>query len=345
MPAATITGWGRAVPDRVVTNEELADSLGVDTDWIVRRTGIRERRIAGPHERTSSLAVRAGKRALARAGVQPQDLDLVVVATTTPDRMCPATAPLVQLALGAGKAGAFDLNAACAGFMHGLAVCSSFIASGAMRRCLVIGAEVLSRFVDWNDPSTCVLFGDGAGAVVLERTDEAAGLLSVDLGADGTGYSLITIPAGGSERPASAATLEEGHLIHMDGREVFRAAVRTMAASSERALRDAGLEPADIDLFICHQANQRIVSACAERLGLDNERVVSNVARYGNTSAASVPIALSEAADEGRLQPGSTLVLTAIGAGLVWGTGVVRWTAPAVRDGERASDMLVGTTP
>jgi 3-oxoacyl-[acyl-carrier-protein] synthase-3 len=343
---ASITGWGLAAPDRTVTNEELAKAIeGVDAEWIVRRTGIRERHIAGEGETTSTLSIRAGRQALERAGISPADLDLVVVATTTPDRIIPATAPLVQSALGASNAGAFDVNAACAGFLTALMTCSGLVQAGSVRRCLVIGAEVLSRFVDWSEPTTCVLFGDGAGAVVVERSDEPGGLLSIDLGADGALAQLITMPAGGSELPASPETVAAAdHFIQMNGREVFRAAVRTMVGASERALASSGISPGDVDLFICHQANMRIVSACAERLGIPEDHVFANVDRYGNTSAASIPIALAEAADQGLLRPGSTLLLTAVGAGLVWGAGVVRWTAPTVPRTATASSALLGVT-
>jgi 3-oxoacyl-[acyl-carrier-protein] synthase-3 len=344
MSYAAITGWGKAVPDRVVTNAELAAVTGVDEEWILRRTGIRERRVAAPSDLTSSLAVLAGRRALARAGVNADALDLVLVATTTPDRMIPATGPIVQSALGASRAGAFDVNAACAGFLVGLITATGLIESGAMTRCLVIGSEILSRFVRLSDRNTSILFGDGAGAAVLERSQEPAGLLSTDLRSDGTGTSLVELPAGGSERPASSDTVRSGlHFIAMNGREVFRAAIRTMSEASARALASAGLRPEDVDLFICHQANLRIVTECAARLGVPEDRVFSNVERYGNTSAASIAIALSEAAEAGRLHPGSTVLLTAVGAGLVWGAGVLRWTASSHAEAAGAdADVLVG---
>ena len=327
MPFAEVTGWGMAVPDRVLTSAELAASLGIDEEWITRRSGIRERRIAAPGETTSTLAIRAGRRALEAAGVAPVEVDLVVVATTTPDRPIPGTAPLVQAGIGAARAGAFDVNAACNGFLTALATCTGLIRTGVVSTCLVVGAEVLSRFVDWSDPKTCVLFGDGAGAVVLERAEGEAGLLDVRFGADGGAAPLIALPAGGCELPASEATVaDRSHWIRMNGPEVFRAAVRTMTQSSEDALRAAGLAAGDVDLFVCHQANARIIEECGERLGIAPRKVFCNVGRYGNTSAASVPIALCEAADRGLVEPGSTVLLTAIGAGLVWGAGVLRWT-------------------
>jgi 3-oxoacyl-[acyl-carrier-protein] synthase III len=339
---AAITGWGMAVPDRVVSNAELCSVIGVDEEWITRRTGILERRIAAPGETTATLATAAGLRALASAELRPAEIDLVVVATTTPDRMIPAVAPTVQAAIGAGSAGAFDVNAACAGFLTAATVCTSLIRTGVASRCLVIGAEVLSRFVGLEDDSTSILFGDGAGAVVLERSEEPAGLTTVHLGADGNDASLITVPAGGSLRPASRQTVQDReHFIRMNGREVFRAAIRTMVESSEQVMRSAGLGPEDVDLFICHQANWRIVAECADRLGIGPERVFSNVAHYANTSAASVPIALCEAAEAGRLAPGAKVLLTAVGAGLVWGAALVEWTAQSRRELEAEGDVVL----
>lgn len=329
MSYARISGWGMAVPSRVVTNRDLAREVpGVDEAWIVRRSGIRERRIAGPEETTSSLATEAARRALARAGVGAEEIDLVVVATCTPDRLVPSTAPLVQAALGATRAGAFDVNAACAGFLTALATGEALVRSGAVRRALVIGAEVMSRFVDRSDPKIAVLFGDGAGAVVIERSEMLAGLLSLELGADGSGASLIEVPAGGSARPASAQTVAAGeHAIHMNGPEVYRAAVRVMAAAAERAAARAGMRTADADVLIMHQANQRIIDEAGDRAGVAPDRVFSNVARYGNTSAASIPIALCETADAGLIGTGSRLILSAVGAGLTWAAGVLLWTA------------------
>jgi 3-oxoacyl-[acyl-carrier-protein] synthase-3 len=330
---AAITGWGMAVPDRVVTNADLAASVSdIDEEWIARRSGIRERRYAGPAESTSTLATSAGRRALERAGVAARDVDLVIVATCTPDHQIPATAPLVQAALGATKAGAFDVNAACAGFLTSYAIADSFIRAGAIKRALVIGAEVLSRFVDWDDPKTCVLFGDGAGAVVLESNDAPAGLVSLTMGAAGESAGLLQIPAGGSARPTTAETLSaREHVIKMNGPEVYRAAVRIMSTAAQEAMTQAGVEAADIDLLIAHQANARIITEVGERLGLSPDKVFSNVERYGNTSAASIPIALCDAADQGLLFPGARVVLTAVGAGLTWAAGVGVWTAATTR--------------
>ena len=333
MKYAAITGWGMAAPDRVVSNGDLAREIPrVDEDWILRRSGIVERRIAAPGETTSSLATEAARRALSRAGLPADEVDLVVVATCTPDRLVPATAPLVQSALGATRAGAFDVNAACAGFLTALVAADAMIRSGAIERAVVVGAEVMSRFVDRSDPKTCVLFGDGAGAVVLEPSDTPAGLLAFDLGSDGAGASLIEIPAGGSARPASPETIAaREHAIRMNGPEVYRAAVRVMAAAAEEAATRIGMRVADADLLILHQANQRIIDEVGARVGMAPERVFSNVARYGNTSAASVPIALCEAAGRGLLSENSLVILSVVGAGLAWASGVVRWTAsPAV---------------
>jgi 3-oxoacyl-[acyl-carrier-protein] synthase-3 len=336
---AAITGWGTATPSGALTNDDLHAALGVDVEWIVQRTGIERRPVAGVEDSTCSLATEAGRRALTRAGLAPSDVELVVVATCTPDTLVPPTAPRVQAALGAARAGAFDLNAACAGFLTALATSTAMIRSGLISSALVIGADVLSRFIDPSDLSTRILFGDGAGAVVLERSKEPAGLLAATFGADGRGASLIEIPAGGSRRPASQQTVNAGeHFLRMNGPEVFRAAVRVMAGAAEEVARAAGLDPSEIELLVCHQANQRIIAAVGERLGLPLPRVFSNVGRYGNTSAASIPIALCEAAEEGLIGGGSRVVVTAIGAGLTWTTGLLLWTAP------RAAARVEGPT-
>lgn len=341
MSYARISGWGMSVPDRVVTNGDLAREIpGVDEDWIVRRSGILERRIAGPEETTSTLATEAARRALACAGVGAEEIDLVVVATCTPDRLIPSTAPLVQAALGATRAGAFDVNAACAGFLTALAAAEAMVRTGSVRRALVIGAEVMSRFVDRSDPKTSVLFGDGAGAVVIEQSEALAGLLFLELGADGAAASLIEVPAGGSARPASAATIAAGeHAIRMNGPEVYRAAVRVMAQAAERAAARAGFRVPDADLLIMHQANQRIIDEVGARVGIAPDRVFSNVERYGNTSAASVPIALCEAANTGLLRPGSRLMVSVVGAGLTWAAGVLLWTA-GIAPGVRREELV-----
>ena len=323
-----MTGWGTGVPDAVATNADLSVALpDIDEDWIVRRSGIHQRHLATSGETTSTLATEAGRRALETAGVEARLLDLVVVATCTADRQIPGIAPTVAHALGAARGGAFDVNAACAGFLTAFGAVDAMIRAGRIERALVIGAEVLSRFVDWSDPKTCVLFGDGAGAVVLERSDEPAGLLSLTFGADGSGADLIQVPAGGSARPATSDTIAaREHAIRMNGPEVYRAAVRIMESAARDAMRDARMDAADVDLLIAHQANQRIIAEVGERLGLSEDKVFSNVASFGNTSAASIPIALSEAARQGRLYPGACFVLTAVGAGLTWAAGAGIWT-------------------
>ncbi|HEY0581095.1 MAG TPA: beta-ketoacyl-ACP synthase III [Chloroflexota bacterium] len=322
-----IAGWGKYLPQRVMPNAELATVVDTSDEWIRARTGIGERRIAAPEETTCTLAVLAGRQALERAGVRPADLDLIIVATCTPDyASMPATASLVQDALGASKAGAFDLNAVCSGFIYGLATGSQFILTGMHRSVLVIGAEVFTRILDWQDRSTCVLFGDGAGAVVLQPSDEPGGLLSFNLGSDGAGACSLYVPAGGSRRPTSAETVaEREHYVKMQGKEVFRFATRVMPESVLQALDAANLTTDDIDLLIPHQANVRIIDAAAKRLKLRDEDVFANVERYGNTSAASIPVALCEAVDEGRVKPGSTVVMSGFGAGLSWGTAVWKW--------------------
>jgi 3-oxoacyl-[acyl-carrier-protein] synthase-3 len=322
-----IGGWGKYLPERVMPNAELATLVDTSDEWIRARTGIGERRIAAPEETTCTLAVLAARQALERAGVRPADLDLIIVATCTPDyASMPATASLVQDALGASKAGAFDLNAVCSGFIYGLATGSQFILTGMHRSVLVIGAEVFTRILDWQDRSTCVLFGDGAGAVVLQPSDEPGGLLSFNLGSDGAGACSLYVPAGGSRRPTSAETVaEREHYVKMQGKEVFRFATRVMPESVLQALDAANLTTEDIDLLIPHQANVRIIDAAARRLKLGEEAVFANVERYGNTSAASIPVALCEAVDEGRVKPGSTVVMSGFGAGLSWGTAVWKW--------------------
>ncbi|TME26584.1 MAG: ketoacyl-ACP synthase III, partial [Chloroflexi bacterium] len=286
-----IGGWGKYLPDRVMPNSELAELVDTSDEWIRARTGIGERRIAAPEETTCTLAVHAARSALQQAGVEPEELDLVIVATCTPDYSnMPATASLVQHALGAPRAGAFDLNAVCSGFLYGLATGSQFILNGAYRSVLVIGAEVFTRILDWQDRSTCVLFGDGAGAVVLQPTDQPGGLLSFVLGSDGAGACSLFVPAGGSRQPASAETVaERAHYVKMQGRDVFRFATRVLPESVKQALEAAKLSTEDMDLLIPHQANTRIIDAAVRRLKLSESIVFSNVERYGNTSAASIP--------------------------------------------------------
>jgi 3-oxoacyl-[acyl-carrier-protein] synthase-3 len=306
VPGLRLTGWGTALPDRVVTNEELSLTLDTSDDWITERTGIRERRIGGS---ASELGLAAARAALDNAGVGPESIDAILLATTTPDRLIPATAPVIQNALGA-QCPAMDLNAACSGFMYGLWVARGLLATGS-RRVLLIGAENLSRWVDWNDRSLAVLFGDGAGAVVLEATDGPGDLLGFDVGSDGSLIHLIACEHGGT--------------ITMDGKETFRKAVRIMVSSSERALKEAGLTVDDISWVVPHQANIRIIQAACERLGIEEDRAVTVVDRYGNTSSASIPLALVDAEADGRIKPGDTLLLTGFGAGMTWASAVLRW--------------------
>jgi len=322
-----IGGWGKYLPARIMPNAELAELVDTSDEWIRTRTGIRERRIAAPDETTCTLSVHAARAVLDRAQVQPEDLDLIIVATCTPDYAnMPATASLVQHALGAAHAGAFDLNAVCSGFLYGVATGSQFILSGVHQSVLVIGADVFTRILDWQDRSTCVLFGDGAGAVVLQPTDQPGGLLSFVLGSDGAGACSLYVPAGGSRAPASAQTVaDRSHYVKMEGRDVFRFATRVVPESVLDALAKAGLTTDDVDLFIPHQANVRIIDATARRLKLAPSVVFSNVAQYGNTSAASIPVALCEAIEADRVQVGSTVVLAGFGAGLSWGTAVWKW--------------------
>lgn len=323
-----IVGTGSCVPERVLTNQELERMVDTSDEWITTRTGIKERRIAGEDEATSDLACGAARRALESAGVAPDEVDLIIVATVTPDMLFPATSCLVQARLGAPQAAAFDLSAGCSGFVYGLAAGAAFIAAGTYRTVLVIGAETLSKITNWEDRSTCVLFGDGAGAVVLREVPEGYGILSTVLGADGTGGEKLTLPGGGSRRPfryERRETDEGNQYIHMCGPDVFKFAVRVVPQAAEEALAKAGLTPADVQLLVPHQANIRIIDGAVERLGIARERVMVNVEKYGNTSAASIALALDEAVREGRLTRGGVAVLVGFGAGLTWGAAALRW--------------------
>ncbi|HJW89366.1 MAG TPA: beta-ketoacyl-ACP synthase III [Anaerolineales bacterium] len=326
---AHITGWGMAVPERVLTNVELAKMVNTNDDWIVSHTGIRERRIASDGQTTATLATEAAARALAVANLHPDDVDLIIVSTSSPEQIFPATACLVQDQIGAGKAGAFDLSAACTGFIYALNMATQAIRTGSIDTAIVIGSETLSRMVDWHDRNTCILFGDGAGAFVLQASEEPGGLLSAILRSDGSGGDLLYLPAGGSRMPASLETVHNGmHYIHMNGREVFRFATRVMSQATKEAVEAANLKMDDIQLVIPHQANQRILETAARFLELPLERLMVNVDRYGNTSTASIPIATVEAIEQGRVKPGERVVFVAFGAGLTWGSAVVQWTGP-----------------
>jgi len=328
-PYAHITGWGMAVPERVLTNDELAQMVDTSDEWIVSRTGIRERHIASNEETTASLATDAALSALATANLKPAALDLIIVSTSSPEYIFPATACLVQDRLGATKAGAFDLLAACSGFIYGVHMATQAIRTGAARNALVIGAETLSRLVDWKDRNTCVLFGDGAGAFILQASDEPGGVLSGVMHSDGSGGNLLAIRGGGSANPTSIQTINDGlHYIEMNGREVFRFATRVMSQATQEALHKADLTIDQVKLIIPHQANLRIIEAAAKGLDVPLDRLFINLDRYGNTSTASIPIATVEAIQQGRLLPGDKVVFVGFGAGLTWGSVAVEWSGP-----------------
>jgi len=322
---ATISATGIALPEDCVTNADLETRLDTSDAWITERTGIRQRYIAGPGETTASLATAACASAMKSAGLTPDEIDLLVVATATPEASLPATAVFVQDALGL-RCGAFDLGAACSGFAYSLVMVSGLIGNGSVRNALVVGSETLSRIIDQDDRSTAVLFGDAAGAAVVTSAREGFGLIGWDLGADGSAAGILHIPGGGSRRPVSAETVAAGeHFVKMEGREVFKRAVRAVVDSAGATLERSHLTPADIDLFVPHQANARIVSAVVERLGIDPEKAFTNIDRYGNTSAASIPVALAEAVDQGRVAEGDLVMLSGFGAGMTWGTALLRW--------------------
>lgn len=321
-----IIGTGKYVPERILTNSDLEKIVETNDEWIVSRTGIRERHIAAPHEATSDLAYEAALKALESAGMKAEDLDLIIVATVTPDSTFPSTACILQDKLGAKGAAAFDLSAACSGFVYSLATATGFIQNGMYNNALVIGADTLSRITDYSDRNTCVLFGDGAGAVIIGEVPEGRGFQSFDLGAEGSGGSLLKMEAGGSRLPASHQTIEDKkHFIYMNGREVFKFAVRVMGTATERVLTKAGLGKENIDLFVPHQANIRIIQSAMQRLDLPPEKCVINVDKYANTSAASIPLALVEAAEEGRMKEGDTVLMVGFGGGLTWGASVLIW--------------------
>lgn len=326
MIRARITGTGACVPDRVLTNSDLEHMVDTSDEWIRERTGIRERRIAGEDQAASDIACGASKAALKSSGLKAKDLDLIIVATISGDMPFPSTACILQDKLEAGRAAAFDVAAACSGFIYGLSIANAYIKSGAYKKVLVVGAEVLSKFTDWEDRSTCVLFGDGAGAVVLEATEEKRGILSTKIHSDGGKWDLLYIPAGGSRYPASKETVRKRqHFIRMKGNETFREAVRTLENLVVESLEENNLKPSQLSFLIPHQANERIIQATAKRLGLPMDRVVMNLDRYGNTSAASIPIALDEAVRSGRIKEGDYILLEAFGGGLTWASALVRW--------------------
>ena len=329
MPASSrILGTGRGVPPRVMTNHDLSRLVDTSDEWIVERTGIRERHILDPALAASDLATQAGLQACARAGVAPSAVDCIIVGTVTGDCPFPSTAVYVQKKMGALAGGcAFDLSAACAGFIYGLALGDNFVRRGQFRRVLIIGVEVLSRIVDWQDRSTCVLFGDGAGAVLLGPEDDPRrGVLSTHLFADGSYSEILHQPAGGSREPITLeAIAAKRHLVKMNGREVYKHAVRNMAQASKLALEANGVDPAEVAWVLAHQANLRILEGVAERVGIPLTRFYLNVDRYGNTSSASVPTVLDEALELGKIKPGDLLLMTALGGGLAWASALVRW--------------------
>lgn len=321
-----ILGTGSYVPEKVLTNADLEKMVDTSDEWIVTRTGIRERRIAAPDQAASDLAYEAAQKALCSSGLRGEDLDLIIVATVTPDSFFPSTANILQDRLGASRAAAFDLAAACSGFLYGVVTASQFVRTGAYRYILVVGVDTLSKITNYEDRNTCVLFGDGAGAVIIGPVPEGYGLLSFELGSDGSGAPLLNMPAGGSRMPASIETVQKKlHTIHMSGQDVFKFAVRIMQTASMNVIEKAGLAPSDIDFLIPHQANYRIIEAAMRRLQLDESRVVINLDRYGNMSSASIPVALDEALQQGRIKDGDRLVLVGFGGGLTWGAAVVRW--------------------
>ena len=318
----SVTGLGCYVPERVLTNDELATLVDTSDEWIIERTGIRERRIAADEQALTDIALPASRRALEMAGTDPATIDLVVVATVTPDMAFPSAGALIADQLGMPDAAAYDLSAGCTGFVYAIAQAHGMLAAGLARKALVVGGDVLSKILDWTDRSTLVLFGDGAGAVVLERVDDG-GFLGFELGADGAGGANLWLPGSGSRRFEEP----EKH-VKMNGREVFKFATRVMVSSAEAILAECGKTVDDIDLYVPHQANVRIIDHAAKKLGIPKEKTVVNVDRYGNTSSGSIPLALADAADQGLLKPGTLVLLTGMGAGLTWGSALIEWTTP-----------------
>ena len=323
---AAITGIGSYVPDRVLTNDELSTMVDTSDEWIIERTGIRERRIAAPEQALSDLCRPAIEQALAQAGDEASALDLLIVATVTPDMAFPSTGAILADELGMPDAGAYDLSAGCTGFMYALAQAYGMMAGGLAERALVAGGDVLSKIMDWTDRSTCVLFGDGAGAVVLERV-ESGGFLGFELGADGSGGPELYQPAGGSRLPASAETVAQGqHFAHMNGREVFKFATRVLVSSAEHILTQCGRTIDEVDVYVPHQANVRIIDHALRKLDIPEAKVIINVDRYGNTSSGSIPLALAEAQADKRLHDGDLVLMTGMGAGLTWGSALMEWS-------------------
>lgn len=329
MPYAHITGWGMAVPEPIMTNDDMSKIVDTNDTWIRERTGIRERHVAKESDFPSTLGVEASIKALTIANVRPTDIDLIICTTSSPEYIFPATACLIQDQLGATKAGAFDLLAACTGFIFALNMAAQAIRSGSIKCALVVGAETLSRFIDWKDRGTCILFGDGAGAFVLQASDQPGGVMSAVMHSDGSGGDSLVLPGGGSRYPATEATIHDGkHFIKMDGKEVFRFATRVMASATQEAVDAAGLTLEQVKWIIPHQANVRIIDAAARGLKLPMERFIVNIDRYGNTSTASIPIAMVEAIEKGQIKSGDKLVMVGFGGGLTWGALTAEWTGP-----------------
>lgn len=327
MPNAGITGVGSYIPDKILTNHDLEQIVDTSDEWIRTRTGIMERRIASDDQAASDLAVNASKRALEDAGIEPTEIDLIIVATVTPDMLFPSTACIVQEKLGAANAAAFDLEAGCSGFIYGLSVATQFVKNGVYKNVLVIGSETLSKIIDWSDRNTCVLFGDGAGAVVVSQVEgDERGIFANYIKADGSGGDLLKIPAGGSRFPTSKETVEKKlHYINMNGSEVFKFAVKIMGCASKEVIKLAGLSLSDIDYLVPHQANKRIVDAALKRLKLPADKVYMNLQKYGNMSSASIPVALDEAVKRGYIKKGDIVLMVGFGAGLTWGASVLEW--------------------
>ena len=336
MPNAHITGWGMAVPQKVLTNDDLSKMVDTSDQWIREMTGIRERHIAAENESSASLGAAASFKALKMAGLTPDDVDLIICSTSSPEHIFPATACLIQDQLGASNAGAYDLSAACSGFIYALQSAAQAIKAGDANTVLVIGAETLSRFVNWQDRNTCILFGDGAGAFVLQASDKAGGIQKGVIHSDGSGGDYLTIPSGGSKHPTTEASLHAGqHFIHMNGKEVFRFATRVIVSSTNEVLKKSGWKAEDLRMIIPHQANRRIIDAAARGLELPIESFFMNLDRYGNTSTASIPIAAVEAAKEKRLRAGDKVVLVGFGAGLTWAAMTIEWTGPLLKPFEK----------
>lgn len=340
---ARITGWGKYVPVRRLTNYDLEQIVETNDEWITSHTGIRERRMAAPGETTVSMALEASRIALAHAHMQPEELDMVIVATSTPDYFCPASASLLQDRLGARHAAAFDLTSGCTGFIYGLVTATQFIQTGAMNRILVVGADMLTPAVDYTDRNTCILFGDGAGAVVLEPSMAPTGVLSFELGSDGSGWDALYFPGGGGAKPFSQEVLDKREFyIKMDGKKMLRFATRVFSSTVQNVVQRSGIPFDQIDFIVPHQANARLIEMLIKRLKVDPDKVMVNLDRYGNTSAAAVPLALAEAVEQGRIKDGAHIVLVSFGAGLTWASAVVHWQ-PTKPEDEQA--ILVTNWP